>query len=42
MHGGIVVVEISGIGLIIHLFLHKVHALEVLEIVGILHCHAIF
>ena len=42
MHDGVVVVKIGSIGLVVEFFLHQIHALEVLQVVGILHRHAIF
>ena len=41
MHGSIVVAQIGSVGLVVELFLHEVHALEVLDVVGVLHCLAI-
>ena len=42
MYGRMVISEISAVGLLIHAFLVTVHVLEVLQIVGILHCHTVF
>ena len=41
MHGSVIVVEIGCIGLVVERLLNEVHALEILKIVGILHCLAI-
>ena len=41
MHASVVVGEVFGIGRLIHLLLVAVHVLEVLQIVGILHRHAV-
>ena len=38
----VVVGQVFGIGFLIHALLVTVHVLEVLKIVGILHCQAVF
>ena len=41
MDCGVVVVEVGSVGLVVELFLNQIHALEVLEVVGVLHSKAI-